>query len=53
MPLSKKRDRERKRLIRLELKKENFQFQPKTVIIEGKVVIVPEIDADGNRIYEE
>ena len=40
MPLSHKRDRERKRLLRLENKK----VQPK--------VVVPELDADGNPIPE-
>ena len=52
MPLSKKRDAERKREEK-RVRLENLQFQPKYVIIEGKRVEVPELDADGNRIWEE
>ena len=64
MPLSKKRDRGRKRLIRLESKK----VQPKSIplynpavhragdtvqVYKGKrlvTVAIPELDADGNAI---
>lgn len=46
MPLSKARDRERKRLTKARL--ESKQFQPK----ETKVIKQPEIDADGNPIPE-
>lgn len=48
MPLSKLRDKERKRLFRLDKRKENIGVQPKYVIYEGKKVEIPEIDADGN-----
>ena len=49
MPLSKKRDRDRKRLQR-ETRLESEQFQPKTVTIEGKEYKMPELDADGEVI---
>ena len=62
MPLSKARDRERKRLLRLENKK----VQPKSVPLynplvhgagdtvrrAGRIVTIPELDADGNVIPE-
>lgn len=53
MPLSKARNRERMRLSRLHNHFANKPVQPKTVRIDGKDYILPELDADGNVIYEE
>ena len=53
MPLSKKKDKERKRLAKT-LRLENEQFQPKQkfMYVEGvlEAVDIPDIDADGNVI---
>ena len=54
MPLSKARDAARKRQSRLDAKRLKEIVQPKPVkyiIYEGKRVEMPELDADGNRIY--
>jgi len=53
MPLSKARDRERKRLARLE----SAKFQPKPImrgiITNREKAQLPDLDADGNIIYKE
>ena len=56
MPLSKKRDKERKRRARLERLMSPPQFQPKREEIKALDAItkgVEGIDADGNPIYQE
>ena len=52
MPLSKARDAARKRQSRLDAKLLKPPVQPKYVIYEGHKVEVPELDADGNVIYD-
>ncbi|KKN71831.1 hypothetical protein LCGC14_0416850 [marine sediment metagenome] len=56
MPLSKKKDRERKQVERARIRLDNLldvaPVQPETVRIEGEDYIIPEIDADGNVIPE-
>ena len=54
MPLSKKRNKERMKRIRLHVKNHTEGVQPKRVITaqEGKAYKQP-IDADGNIIWED
>ena len=52
MPLSKKRNRDRMRGIRLHNQKLDKPVQPKYIIYEGQRVEVPELDADGQVIYD-
>lgn len=52
MPLSKERDAARKRQSRLDARLTRETVQPKYIIYEGKQVLVPELDADGNVIYD-
>ncbi len=56
MPLSKKRDSERKQVERAKIRLDNLlnakPVQPKTTRIEGKDYIIPDLDADGNVIPE-
>lgn len=55
MPLSKARDAARKRLSRLDGKRlrESVQPKPKYIMYEGRKVEVPDLDADGNIIYQD
>ena len=54
MPLSKKRDRERKRLARLESKNvQPSNVMPDFVRKRDQALTYIEIDADGQPIYEE
>lgn len=54
MPLSKARDRERKRQSRLDAKRSEPIVQPKrTIIIDNQAIAVPELDADGQVIYDD
>lgn len=54
MPLSKVRDRDRKRIerarLRLDKQFNDEPVQPQTIRREGKDYLVPELDADGNLI---
>lgn len=52
MPLSKLRNKERMKLLRLHKKKQEPVVQPKqTIIVDNQVIDVPELDADV--IYDE
>ncbi len=53
MPLSKARNRARMQQFRLHNRKLETSVQPKTVIIDGREYVIPELDADGNVIPQE
>jgi len=53
MPLSKARDKERKRLARLEKRAVRPSVQPKPSVIPNMYLTIPQyVDADGNPVYE-